>query len=445
MGSLERDGFTLNRGAQLLPSAYTAAVTLARDLGLGPSLQPFVPRLAVMRGGRRYELRGAGPGMALDGLRTGLLSPRSKLLMRRLAADALRMRKAMTYEGHDARAGWDTESIAEYCARRLNDEIRDYVIDPVMRGLCLIDSREMSVVDFFFTALNMLGTPMLRYPAGYDFLPRALAARVRDVRTGVEVESVTRTEDGVEVVFAGSGAGRTPADGGARGTTADGGARGTPAGGGARGTLTASGALLALPGPAAARVYPCLDGRRREILTRETTTSVAYGVHYALPRRPPEDLVAITVPGRELEGLATITFEHTSMPGCVPPGKGLISGYFTDDWCRPRESAGDDQVIAEATALVDRVLPGAAAAAEFAVLDRWAPSIPVSRTGIHRLSAELHRLSDPHDRVQLAGDFASIATVNACVVSGETAARRLAASLRRDSGRADRPVSLVDT
>lgn len=401
MGSLERDGFTLNRGAQLLPTAYTAAVTLARDLGLGPSLQPFVPRLAVMRGGRRYELRGAGLGMALDGLRTGLIGPRSKLLMRRLAADTLRMRKAMTYEGHDARAEWDTESIAEYCARRLNDEIRDYVIDPVMRGLCLIDSREMSVVDFFFTALNMLGTPMLRYPAGYDFLPKALAGRLPDVRLGVEVESVTRTDAGVEVVVRQDRPGGTPE------------------------TLTAGGAVLALPGPAIAAVYPGLDARRREILTRDTTTSIAFGVHYALPRRPPEDLVAITVPGRELEGLATITFEHTSMPTCVPPGKGLISGYFTDDWCRPRESSSDDLVIAEATALVDRVFPGVAGGAEFAVLDRWAPSIPVSRTGIHRLGAELHRLSDPHDRVQLAGDFASIATVNACVVSGEAAARRL--------------------
>jgi oxygen-dependent protoporphyrinogen oxidase len=420
MASATRDGFTLNRGAQLLPSAYTATVALARDLGLGPQLCEFVPRLAVMRGGRRHELRGTGLGMALDGLSTGLLSPKSKLLMRRLVVDALRRRRAMTYDGHDARAAWDTETIAEYCARRLNAEIRDYVIDPVMRGLCLIDSREMSVVDFFFTALNMLGTTMLRYPAGYDFLPKALARRLRDVRLGVEVESVTRSaQGGVEVVVRD----------GSSGTQA----------------LSAAGAVLALPGPAIAAVYPGLDTRRREILTTETTTSVAYGVHFALPRRPPDDLVAITVPGCELEGLATITFEHTSMPTCVPPGKGLISGYFTDDWCRPRQSVGDEQVIAEATALVERVYPGVVGTAEFAALDRWAPSIPVSRPGFHRLSAELHRLSDPREPVQLAGDFASIATVNACVVSGEAAARRLGSTVPGGSGRADRAVSLVDT
>jgi protoporphyrinogen/coproporphyrinogen III oxidase len=402
MASVQREGFTINRGAQLLPSAYAAAVRIARDAGVASSLQEFVPTLAVLRGGRQYRIRGAGAGMAIDGLRTGLLSPRSKLRLRRLAVDAWRMRQALTYDAHEERARWDTESVAEYCDRRLNSEIRDYLIDPLMRGLFLIDPLQMSVVDFFFTAVNLLGSKMLHYPAGYDFLPKALARQSGDVRFGVRVEEIRRTSRGVVV-----------------GCVADGKAQ----------TLQAHGAVVALPAPAAAAVLPELDDRRRTILTGDIEQSVVFGIHLALTQRPPGDTVAITIPSREVDGLGAITFEHIGMPDCAPPGQGLISAYFAHDWCAPRMGRSDDELVTEALVLVDRLLPGVPATVKFAQVDRWAPSTPINRKGMHKLTAEFHRLSDPKDRIQLAGDFTSIATVNACVISGETAAARLAAVL----------------
>jgi oxygen-dependent protoporphyrinogen oxidase len=403
MGSVRRDGFVVNRGAQLLPTAYTATVQMARDVGLGAKLVEFTPTLAVVRNGRQHLIRGSGPGMALDGLRTALLSSRSKLLLRRLALDAFRMRAALTYENHGGRAAWDNETVAEYCERRLNAEIRDYLIDPLMRGLFLVDPLQMSIVDFFFTAVNLLGSTMLRYPAGYDFLARRLAERVGDVRLGTRVERVERTDDGVAVTWREQGGERR---------------------------AVAGGAVIAVPGPVAPRLYPELDARVREILTREITHSVVIGVHLALARRPREEVVAITVPTRELDGLGAVTFDHIGMPDCAPPGKGLVSAYFSHDWSAPRADIDDERLLAEGVALVERIVPGIGANVEFAQIDRWAPSTPISRRGIHRLTAELQRRCDPRDRVQLAGDYTSIATVNGCVVSGETAAARLAATIQ---------------
>jgi oxygen-dependent protoporphyrinogen oxidase len=132
-----------------------------------------------------------------------------------------------------------------------------------------------------------------------------------------------------------------------------------------------------------------------------------------------------------MEGLTTITFEQVSQPDCAPPGKGLVSAYFTDDWCAPRIDRTDEELLAEMLPMVERILPGIRADFEFTQIDRWAPCTPMYRSGIHALTAELDRLADPADPIQLAGDFTTFATVNGCVVSGESAARRLAGAINR--------------
>lgn len=420
MGRFEREGFTINRGAQLLPVAYRETLGLLRDAGLDGGLEEFTPLLGVWRDGGTHQLRGAGAGMVADGLRTKLLSARSKALLPKLALDAARMRRALRYDGFEARARWGEETVAEYCDRRLNDELRDYLIDPLMQGLVLVDAQRMPVVDFFFTAANLLGSRMLRYPAGYDFLCRGLAEGLSDVRLGARVERVERTADGVEVSWSGDGHERTQA---------------------------ASGCVIALPAPAVPAVHPGLDERRRQILGGEMDQSVVFGIHLALSRRPEGELVALTVPSRELGGLATITFDHIAMPTSVPPGKGTVSAYFANDWCAPRTGLDDEELLAQAMPMIERLLPGIGGAVEFTHVDRWHPCTPVYVSGIHSLIAELDRLADPADRIQLAGDFTSFATVNGCVVSAETAARRLARALSPGSGpeESDNRVVFPDT
>jgi oxygen-dependent protoporphyrinogen oxidase len=78
---------------------------------------------------------------------------------------------------------------------------------------------------------------------------------------------------------------------------------------------------------------------------------------------------------------------------------------------------------------LDRVVPGIADEIEFAEITRWQPAALRSEPGMHKLIAELDRRLDNGHRIQLAGDFLSIPSINGSVVSGETAARRLATVL----------------
>src|ERR1700710_3037533 len=88
--ALGRDGFTLNRGAAVLPASYTAFRRLAADVGFRGRLVPVEASLKVPRGSDVHELRISGRGALIDAARTGLLSARAKLQLRHLAVDAFK-------------------------------------------------------------------------------------------------------------------------------------------------------------------------------------------------------------------------------------------------------------------------------------------------------------------------------------------------------------------
>src|SRR2546425_165477 len=111
--------------------------------------------------------------------------------------DAIKRRRSLSYENLGEAALFDTETAAAYIDRRLDPELGEYVVEPVLRALYTAEAERLSKVDFFFAALNLVGSGFLRYPGGIDFLVRALAARL-DVHTGARVETVAR--DGREVL-----------------------------------------------------------------------------------------------------------------------------------------------------------------------------------------------------------------------------------------------------
>src|SRR6202011_5029109 len=98
--------------------------------------------LGTIRDGRVRRLR--SNGLVMDGLRTDLLSWRSKVRARRILVDALRMRSSLSYENLGLAARFDVETAAEYCERRLNPELREYLVEPVLRALFTESAERLS-------------------------------------------------------------------------------------------------------------------------------------------------------------------------------------------------------------------------------------------------------------------------------------------------------------
>jgi oxygen-dependent protoporphyrinogen oxidase len=402
-----REGFTLNRGASVLGGSYREMIAIAREIGVADQLAPIAPVIGVRADGRTYRLRGAGAGALIDFATTGLLRARSKRLAPRLAADALRARRAAGFGEPALRAGLDTESVRSYCERRLDRDWCDRLLAPLLGSLYVIDGAEMSVADLFFSLSKFLAGGILSYRGGIDFFARALGAAL-DVRLGARVAVLEPVQRGVRVVWEAAGA---------------------------QHEQRVDGVVLTVPAPDVVRLCPSIDPGLAGMLG-EIQTANLIGARFALRRRPEEPALVIAVPPGEPGGLSSVLFEHNVCPDCAPPGKGVVGAFSYHEWSTPRLGSSDEELLAELAAGLEAIVPGIAQEIEFGQLSRWTPGALRSHPGQHRLIARIDAAVERLGRVQLAGDYLTIPSVNGSVLAGEVAAARLTGAMRAAAGSA---------
>lgn len=397
MSSIRRDGFTINRAANILPSSYGSIRRLIEETGLAAEVTDITGLLAIPRDGTLKRIRSTGAKMVVDALRTDLLSWRSRVKAANLVIDAARMKKFLSYENLGAAAPIDVETAAEYCDRRLTPELEEFLINPMLRALYCNEAHQLSVVDFFFAAVNFVGSGFMSYPGGIGFLADALAAEL-NVVTEAEALNVTERADGVVITYDRAG---------------------TPL------TATADACVIATPATEVPSLFPQLDVRQREILQDHLNYGTAYATHFALSRKPDEPAMVIPVPASLDPGLCAVVLPHNYSRGVTPSGKGLVSTYWLGSWCEDRHDCPDATLVEEMRTSLEKVLPGVSTDIEFTHLERWKPSVIRSYPGMYSYVREFVSRINPRSRVQLAGDYMSASSTNGCAAAAEMAAQRL--------------------
>ncbi|WP_169814666.1 protoporphyrinogen/coproporphyrinogen oxidase [Nocardia pseudovaccinii] len=401
MASAERDGYVLNRGAAMVPKAFTALTRLCADSGLGNPFKDVPLSFGIPRDGTVLPLGGAGLAAALGGIRTNLLSWRSKLLLRRLLVDMLRWQRRLGHDDIEAAGRYDTELVTSYAERRLNREIYDYLIDPLLRGIYLSDPSTMSVVDFFLTLGKFAEGPPMEYPNGIDFLARHLASLV-DVRTSATVSSVSRIDSGVRIVW-------HDAEG--------------------EHSLDSRGCVIAVNGADVVKLYPDLPDRPRELIQSIPYGSVLKGI-FGLRRDPTDVPTVVVVPSCAGIGLGVTHVDSRAMPNSVPRGKAVVSGHWVDSFAKSTARLPESDVLDQMVRDMEAVIPGFSQELEFAEIVRWDTATNARYVGFYRTVAELRSLTDTDDVIQLAGDYLDISGTNTSAESGERAAAALSKRLR---------------
>jgi protoporphyrinogen/coproporphyrinogen III oxidase len=391
------DGFCLNTGATFLGGSYDTMRRLAKDVGVADRMTRTVPTIGIVGGNTVHWLRGGPITGLIDFAKTDLIGWRSKLLLGRLVADGLKARRKAGYDRPQLRAELDTESIAQYCERRLNPELRDRLIAPLVGGLFGWSGETSSIADLYFTLFKILGSGGLAYEGGIDFLARATAARL-DVRTDARVTRLDCDPDGVDVTWTGDG-----------GTHAE----------------RVAGVISTLPAPLVPAIFPGLDPRLRELL-EDMPQANLMSVRFALNHPPDRDADLVIAPEGDLGGVATVIFEHRVARGAAPAGKGIVAVLMYDRWVTAHLDDRDDSIIASVLPPLDLVVPGIAEMVDFAEVTKWHPGAVHTAAGVHQRAAAIDRLCDCGQRVQLAGDYLSLPSINGTMVTGEAAARRLA-------------------
>jgi oxygen-dependent protoporphyrinogen oxidase len=195
----------------------------------------------------------------------------------------------------------------------------------------------------------------------------------------------------------------------------------------------AAAAIVAVPAVHVPALLPQLASEQRAYLS---------GVKYArsmvvtllLARAPAERSMWLTVPDQTHPDVNVMILDHNKAPGRVPAGGGLVTVYWHRDWATARWELGDDEIVPQAIAAAEQVLPDIEGQVVGGYVWRWDPCTVARPTGGFRELAAFNDRLDPVARIQLAGDYFTITTVDSSVRSGEQAATRTlrALSARRD-------------
>jgi oxygen-dependent protoporphyrinogen oxidase len=328
---------------------------------------------------------------------TGLLSAGSKLMLGKVGIKMLGMWGSLGFDNLAKAAPYDTQSIAQYASQSLNPELYDYLVNPTEKIMYTMQGTDASVVDFFWCSKNLMSPTAFCVRGGMDRVVAKVAEQV-DVSVGTEVTSVTEIGDKVEVKLHSAGAGES--------------------------TEIVDFCVIATPARDVPKIDRGLSEASRQYLTK-LRYSVLTDLHLRLKRRPDEKAVLIMIPDAVDHDLCGILLDHNKGSDRAPPGKGAISVYFLDSWAQKAYGWSDEEIYRQGMRKVERVIPGIGDLVEGYHVQRWDYSATVSYPGYYKELAKFVDGLDFNRRVQLAGDYFSMASVNTAVMSGQIAAQRL--------------------
>ncbi|NYJ33180.1 protoporphyrinogen/coproporphyrinogen oxidase [Nocardiopsis aegyptia] len=407
MRTLRSDGFLIDTGAEMLPSArgYPATWRLIRELGLDGS-RGAVPRvrgaLSVWHAGRSRPRAGRPLGLL-----TGAgLSVRAR-------ADLLRLLTAVRRAGPDP----DRPELSPLGAATVADLLRDYhpelgdrLIRPLAAGFFGWDAERSAAAPFaaHLAASGSTGD-WHTYRDGMDTLARALADRL-DVRTGHTVTAVNADRGGVRLA--------------------------SP-----QGEVTARAAVLAVPAPVAAGLYTEASPVERAYL-RACGYTPMLRLSLVLDRpaapRGVRGGFATLVPAHEDPLVNVITVDHNKHPGRAPAGRGLVSLVASPQGTAELLDMPDAHVAQRLLARAERLVPGLSARVRSVHVHRFRYGLPEATP--RALAARAAFADRPAAPVEYAGDWIALRPCSeGAVSSAALAADRVLGHLSRSaapSGRA---------
>jgi oxygen-dependent protoporphyrinogen oxidase len=402
--TLKQGGFVMEAGTTILPGAYESVMGLVRDVGMLDELIEANSLMGFMKGDQNHwethYLR--ADHLALDAARTKLLSLKDKLKVTKLAVDAFKVRKLMSYEDISVAAEHDTETPAQYAERRgLTGDVFDFLIDPTVRGGAGVPGNVISNVEFMFLWQKVLGTKLYAFRDGYSSFTERLAAKL-DVRLGARVTEVVETPGGVRVTW-------TDAEG--------------------EHTEAGAGAIVSSMGNRVPEIVPDLDTERAAFLRKLNYTSCV-NVNMALTKKPENQPASfIVMPRPVTPDMFAIIVGHNMAPGRAPEGKGLATMYAMNEWSVANQDATDEEVVERLLPSAEKAIPKLGEMIQFYRVNRWYPVLVYSHPGLYREMRGFHAARALDSRIHYAGSYNSSGNLNTATVAGERSARELLAAL----------------
>lgn len=393
--SVQKQGYIFDSGAVGIGTIYKDYMALVDELGLRDQFVFASTVSATLRNGRVHEIDAKRP---LTALSSGALSFGAKLKLVNLFRDLAKIKPHLDISDVAAAAQFDDESAETYAKRRLNPELLEYFIEPMLRTLNLNRaSSGISKLELMNALAGLFDTQFVTIRGGVSVFARKLAAGL-DVQLNSSAGAVQRHADHVEIrISDASGATRTE---------------------------RADVCVIATPLPQALALYPEARTQYAPLAERlRYNRGLCVHLGYRAATRT-KTLMVMMPPSEQLE-IALFFLEHNKSPDRAPAGHSMITVFFDESAIDRPWSLDDAALVAQTTATVEKVLPELAGQLEMSQVTRWSPGLSNPVQGVYKAMQALNRSVDPADRVQLVGDYRSTAGQNSAVAWGNKVARDL--------------------
>jgi protoporphyrinogen oxidase len=394
--SVRRGDFLFDIGAFIYLGSYQQSIDLLREVGLANEMGPFKAYGAMPRDGKLNFLDFDKPLRTVLG--TEYLSAGGKLRLLRLIMLLLRHWKDLNYEDAAGISALDNDSVLSYAERELTPELFHNIASVVVRGPWLADPAQASLAQLLWTMKNFFKPYFYGLDNGMDALPRALAARL-DVRLNNPVANVVDHGNAVDVTW--SAGGKSITD-------------------------RFDACLITTTANMRLELFPQASGFVREFFEK-TEYIVSVNTHLALRKRPKNPATYIMASAREQPDLCGVIVDHLKARGRVPEGKGMITAFCRHEWCKANLDTPDERIVQQVLEFIKPYYGDLSDDIEDVMIGRWERVVPIMAPGRFKQVAQYQKSLNPAARVQFAGDLAPIGGVNAALVSGEAAGRRIAA------------------
>ena len=170
--SVSKQGYLFDSGAVGTGTVYKDYMGLVEELGLSDRVVKASTVASTVRDGRLHEIDSAKPMTALT---SKLLSFGSKLKMINLMRDLGKVKPYLDIRDVAAASQFDDETTEAYALRRLNPELLEYFVEPMIRTLNLNRARNNSKLELMNALAGLFSTTMITLKGGLVVLAQALA------------------------------------------------------------------------------------------------------------------------------------------------------------------------------------------------------------------------------------------------------------------------------
>jgi protoporphyrinogen oxidase len=387
-----RLGFRLERGPRIALRGDANLSAVLAGLGLEAALEQVPERaLGILRDGRIFACDTRSPARLLA---SAPLHARARLRCARLGLELLRRRRLLDASRPERAAPLDGHDV-ERLRRRAGEEAWAWLLAPALAAATGTKPAALSEAAALLALRRAAsGLAPRRIAGGAGRLVGELASRVT-VRSGCDVVHVETETDGARVRYRRGGRERT---------------------------VLAEAAVVALSGPAVARLCPKLTPAERGFF--EALDYAPQSLVHLLLDRPAGAPALVLVPEAAGRGLAAVFVETEA----APPGAGLLAAVLDGEAARRLGGAPDAAVVAHALEGLASTPLGRIEVAH-AVVSRVSSGVPRFGPGsLRRLAAFTARV-DRSPRLAFAGDYRVAPGLEGAVTSGMRAATEIAREL----------------